>query len=225
MEPMRETVNGEQELHTNVELVRQKTTSIRVTNDIELEDAGQFLRQVNAQIKRVADWFKPLKDQANRAHKAICDRENVYMEPLKTAKERTAKMIGFYQDEQDRKRQEEERKAREEAERKEAAEREKLLKKAAKAEEKGNTQAAEELLQKAEDVYIPPATTQTVMAKPQGVSTRWKWDAEVMDKASVPEEYKVVDIKLLSDIATKRKGELIVPGVRFIRRAIVSGRG
>jgi hypothetical protein len=61
-----------------------------------------------------------------------------------------------YATEQERKRQEEQRKINAEREEKERREREKLEKRAAAAEEKGQTEKAESLREKADMVIIPP---------------------------------------------------------------------
>ena len=87
----------------------------------------------------VTDFFKPMKDSAYQAHKAVCDREKTMLKPLQEAEKILKKSMSAYYQEQERKRRELEEKMRREAE----AERERKLNEAAALEEAGKADEAE----------------------------------------------------------------------------------
>lgn len=58
----------------------------------------------------------------------------------------------------------------------------------------------------------------------QGISTRTLWRARVIDAKLVPDEYKIVNDKMLQDIAKATKGKVAVPGVEFYSEQILAQR-
>lgn len=48
----------------------------------------------------VTEFFKPMKDTAYKAHKAICDREKEMLTPLRNAEKTLKKTMGDYAMEQ-----------------------------------------------------------------------------------------------------------------------------
>lgn len=61
-------------------------------------------------------------------------------------------------------------------------------------------------------------------APPDGVSIRHTWDPVITNPNEVPREYCMPDVMLLKQRAHDRDGQLEVPGVKFVKRAIVSSR-
>jgi len=197
----------------------------RVTNEVELHEAGEFLVRLKKLIKEVDAWFKPMIDQAYAAHKAICNKKNLYIKPLETAETTIKQKIGAFQLELDRIRDEEERKAREKAEKEAEIERQRLLKQAENAEAKGNHEKAQECLNAAADIYVAPAPVAVGIQKPNGIGVRYEFIPEVTDKNSVPEDYKIVDLSALKRVGNATKDNPpTIPGVKWIKRLVVSGR-
>jgi len=65
-----------------------------------------------------------------------------------------------------------------------------------------------------EDVPVVVARTPTA----PGVTTRTEWTFEVVDPEKVPREFLVIDERALQAVATSRKEQARVPGVRFFSR-------
>ena len=80
------------------------------------------------------------------------------------------------------------------------------------------------LQEKKDNVYVAPRIVAPVMA-PAGASISYTWDAIIENKSRVPMEYLTVDIAMLERIQKAAKGQLVIPGVRFNKRAIGALRG
>lgn len=137
--------------------IEQRAAALQVVNEETRAEASE-MREIARQFKKaVIEKFKASKESAAKAHKEICNLEGEMYGPA----DRVIKVLdgkaNVYLMEQDRIRQEAEAKARKAAEAEAEKERQKLLKAAAKAEEKGNLEKAEEKRMEAEQVqtYTP----------------------------------------------------------------------
>lgn len=136
----------------------EQALTIKVCDQPTFAAAGEFGKSLKELEKKIVDFFAPLKKAAHEAHKAITKKEADELSPVREAMDTVRKtMNGFLQD-QERIRREEERKALFAAEEAARKEQERLLAQAAKAEEKGKAEKAEELLERAENVYVAPVT-------------------------------------------------------------------
>lgn len=129
--------------------------------------------------------------------------------------------------------QAEQEKIKAEAEAKRVAE--EALKKAAAAEAKGQNEKAEKILNTAaaqetkisERIQVNtvaasapiPAPVQTV-----GISTREDWDIELLNINLVPRDYLMFDEVKARKVVRASKGAVQIPGVRNIKKTIVSQR-
>ena len=218
-------ITNEEVMELTVHEHKDFATQCKVTNEVELHEAGEFLVTLKKLIKEVDAWFKPMIDQAYSAHKAICNKKNLYVKPLQEAETTIKQKIGTFQMELDRIREEEERKAREKAEKEAEIERQRLLKQAEKAEAKGNQEKAQECLNAAAEVYVAPAPVAVGIQKPNGIGVRYEFVPEVTNKALVPDDYKVVDLGALKRVGNATKDNpSTIAGVRWIKRPVVSGR-
>lgn len=138
----------EQELQQSNSLVERRAKELKILTNEDYEKAAEFGRKIKIQAKVVTDFFKPMKDSAYKAHKAVCDREKAMLKPLQEAERILKGSIAAYQKEQERKKRELEERMRLEAE----AERDKKLSEAAAAEEAGNLAEAEMALAEAQMV-------------------------------------------------------------------------
>ena len=102
----------EEELENEVSEIEAMAQAVTISSDQDYESAGQFGVLLKKKAAEVTDFFKPLKDSAYKAHKAICDREKEMLTPLRNAEKTLKKTMGDYAMEQERKRREAEEAAR-----------------------------------------------------------------------------------------------------------------
>ena len=159
----------EKAIQKEVSLVEIQAKEMVISSEEEYEKAAEFGKQIKEKAKVVTDFFKPMKDSAYQAHKAVCDREKTMLKPLQEAERILKKSMSAYYQEQERKRRELEEKMRREAE----AERERKLNEAAALEEAGKADEAEAVLMDAQVVESVAASATVVMNVPKtkGVAT------------------------------------------------------
>ena len=198
---------------------------IEVKNEMQLHEAGDYLVGIKTLSKEVEAWFAPMIDAAHKAHRAICDKKNLYLKPLSAAEVTIKGKIGSFQMELDRIREDEERKAREAAEKEAEKQRASLLAKAEKAAVLGNKEKADELLNAASEVYVAAAPVMAGTVKPAGIGVRYEFIPEITDKKAVPDDYKIVDLAALKKTGNATKDNPpTIAGVRWVKRPVVSGR-
>lgn len=147
-----------EEIESQAMTLYEQALSIKVVDQPTFEQAGIFGKSLKELEKKITDFFAPLKKAAHEAHKAITKKEADELSPVKEAMDTLRKSMNCFLQEQERIRREEERKAQLAAEEAARKEQERLLALAAKAEEKGKDEKAEELLERAENVYVAPVT-------------------------------------------------------------------
>lgn len=215
--PTVETVD-EQQLTAQVTDIEFRAESMLIQNDEDYAAAGEFGIMLKKKAAEVTAFFKPMKDSAYQAHKAVCDREKTMLAPLKNAESIVKRSMSAYHAEQERKRREAEEAARRAAE----AERERLLAEAAARDAAGDAAGAEEALEDA--VVMDEATNYTAPAvqKPKvaGVSTSKDWEIESIDAKLVPLAVAGVQIRPVDQAAVMRlirasKGTIEIPGIVY----------
>lgn len=188
----------EQQLKQEIISVDQVVNAVVVNSLETYEIAGKYVIELDQLIKRINEyWEDPIK-KAFEAHRALTAKRGEMLKPVQERQKTLRGKISAYLTEQDRIRKEEQRKADEVRRAQEQKEREKLERAAARAEEKGNTAKAEDLREKAQDVYVPPVVV-------------------------VPEVEKTtrIDIGIVSQ---KKDIKIVVTDPREILKAVVSGR-
>jgi len=211
------------------DIAQQALAIKQITNDQEYEKYGTMGTTITRVDVQVEEFFKPLKEPAHAAWKALCDRESGLRNPLKAAKQHLSTILGNYRTEQERKRREEEERLRLEDQRREEEAR---LNQAALLEKQGRKEEAEEVLNQPS---IPAAVTlPSSLPKVAGVTGRGtKYIAEVFDlmalckavvEKTVPLQAICPDQKFLDQQANAFKGVLQYPGVRTKDKSGVSFR-
>lgn len=154
----------ERELEQQALTLKDQALAVRVVDQATYGKAGEFAKDLRTMKKNILDFFGPIKKSAHETWKSICAKENEAVKPIDEADAHVRKAMNAYINEQERLRREEQ--ARLEAIERERArkEQEALLKKAAEAEAKGKVEKAEELLERAEDVYEKPVHVEPVAA-------------------------------------------------------------
>lgn len=89
--PQAEIVD-EQQLSRDVTDIEFQAESLVIQTDEDYAFAGEFGKMLKKKASQVTTFFKPMKDSAYQAHKAVCDREKAMLTPLRNA-EKTVKQV------------------------------------------------------------------------------------------------------------------------------------
>lgn len=208
----------EQKLTREVSEIEFKAESYVIQNDEDYAAAGEFGKILKEKSSQVTTFFKPMKDAAYQAHKAICDREKAMLAPLRNAEKIIKATMSTYVTEQERKRREAEEAARKAAE----AERERKMQEASELEAAGDKDGAEAafeeaaIMDDAADYEVPAVATPKV----KGVSTAKDWEIVEIDPKTVPLAVAGVEIRPVDKAAVMRlirasKGQIEIPGIVY----------
>ncbi len=217
----------EQQLNREVTDIEFQAEAMVIQNDEDYAAAGEFGKLLKQKAAQVTSFFKPMKDSAYQAHKAVCDREKAMLTPLKNAESVVKKAMSNYFMEQERRRKEAEEAARRAAE----AERERKLQEAAELESAGDKDGAESAMSEA--LVMDDAASYTVAAptkpKVSGVSTAKDWEITGIDPKMVPMALAGVELRPVDTAAVMRlirasKGTIEIPGVTYKQVAKMSFR-
>jgi len=138
---------------------------ININSAGSYEEAGRAMLEINDLLSKVKSYWKPLKEKAHEAHKAITAKENEMIKPIEERKKLLSTKISAYLTEQDRIKREEQRRLDDERRAQEKAERERLEAESKKAEDSWDLKKAVELKAQSESVYIPPTIVQSEIKK------------------------------------------------------------
>lgn len=155
----------EKELESSALTLKEQAASMVINDLTSFASAGELGKNIKELRAKIVEYFKPIKEAAHQAHKAITAKESSELKPVDEAIAILRDTMNAFTREQERIRQEEERKRQKEEEEKAEKERQKLLAQAIKAEEKGKDEKAEELLEQAENIYVAPVTVAPTIAK------------------------------------------------------------
>ena len=217
----------EQQLTQEVTDIEFRAESFVIQTPEDYDAAGEFGKLLKRKAADVTGFFKPMKDSAYQAHKAVCDREKAMLTPLKNAEKIVKKTMGDYLMEQERIRREAEEAARRAAE----EERERKLKEAMALEAAGDKEGAEAAVEEA--VVMDEATGYSVPApvksKVSGVSTSKDWEITNIDTAKVPVNFSGMELRPVDQAAVIRlirasKGSIAIPGIAYREVAKMSFR-
>ena len=160
----------EQQLSRDVTDIEFQAESLVIQTDEDYAFAGEFGKMLKKKASQVTTFFKPMKDSAYQAHKAVCDREKAMLTPLRNAEKTVKQVMSAYIAEQERKRREAEEAARRAAE----AERERKIQEAATLEAAGDADGAEAAFEEAaimDDAASYAVVPAAATPKVSGVST------------------------------------------------------
>lgn len=217
----------EQQLTQEITDIEFRAESFVIQTPEDYDAAGEFGKLLKRKAAEVTGFFKPMKDSAYQAHKAVCDREKAMLTPLKNAEKIVKKTMGDYLMEQERIRREAEEAARRAAE----EERERKLKEAMALEAAGDKEGAEAAVEEA--VVMDEATGYSVPApvksKVSGVSTSKDWEITNIDTAKVPVNFSGMELRPVDQAAVIRlirasKGSIAIPGIAYREVAKMSFR-
>lgn len=216
----------ENTLKTEATCLEVLADTIAVTNDEEYQGAAEFLKALKKQSGKVKEFFKPLKEAANKAHKEVCNREKQMLDPLTRCEAAIKRAAGDYLAEQERKRRAAEERARQAAK----AEADRRLAEAIALEDQGRKEDAASAIEEAEiidsaTVAVPLAPTKNV----KGVSSRKDWELVSVNESKVPIDVagtiiRPVDTGAIMRLIRASKGTIQIPGVSYKEVAKMSVR-
>lgn len=179
-----------------------KITNCELIDQAAADLAAQWRLEIDAQERRVVQWFAPAKQAAFRAHAAICRQENEALTPYREARRALNSKLAVWQADQQR------------------------LRAANEVQAATGSRSGDE-----PEIVAGRACASDDAPRVEGVSFRENWRAEVVDKvafvtavASRPELVNLVDANLaaLGHLARAHKSALNLPGVRVWCEHIVA---
>jgi ParB-like chromosome segregation protein Spo0J len=197
------------ELSASAKRMLAQAKALEVTTAEDYESAAEVLKKLTAREKEVEAQKAKLWDPLAVLTKNVQAIFNPPLKVLEQAKKLVSEKMGQYALEQRNIAAERQRLADREAE--EA--REKLLAKAERAADNGQTERAYVLEARAASFQAP--TIQIETPQVAGVQLRERWLFEVTDPDKVPREYLMVDERLIRAEVNTSEGNTKIPGVRI----------
>lgn len=208
------------QLQTEALTTVQRATGLTVANIETRTLAADLGRNIAGLAKRAEEWFAPMKKAAAAAHKAICDKENEVLTPLKAAKQYLSAQIGTFDQAQERVRLAEEARQQEDARLKAVAEAAQRAQDIAIAdaivlEAQGDTTGADAVLANPvpQEVYVPPVVIPRAVPKAAGVSSVQNWTFRITNADLIPREYMIPDEKAIRGVVKSMKSKANIPGI------------
>jgi hypothetical protein len=193
-----------------------------VKTSADKQVAFDNLQLIKGEIKRLDADRKAFTDPIRKTINAIIERYDLILNPLKAAEVNFKKAIETFDSAEAARIAKENERLRVEAEEKARKEQEKLARQAEKAAEKGNAEKAESLRALAQEKAATPVVAPVIQQeKTKGLSYVDTWDAVVVDKKLIPNDYLIPNIPEIEAFAKRTQGSGVLPGVRFVHRRIV----
>ncbi|HEQ71944.1 MAG TPA: hypothetical protein ENN69_05600 [Spirochaetia bacterium] len=192
------------------QVVMAAPTFPKITTKDESDAVSTYLGQVKSIRAKIAEFFRPEIDAANKLHKNLLAKmKQVDAAPLE-AENRCRRMLSLWIEEERARVAAEQRRLDEEARKKAIRE----------AEKEGDTRAAKAI--ETGRVSVVSEKAPEPVAKSDGVSFREIWSAEVVDlkelakavgSGKVPVEYISPNMPTLNSVMRSTKGQINIPGV------------
>ena len=208
---------GGDELKSSANALVIRAEMTPVSTHAEYEAAVGFGREIKTLQSRITEFFKPLKKGAYDSWKAICARENEFLDPAGKAERILKTSMSAWLQEQERKRQAEEAERR----RVQEAEARRLQEEALAAIDAGREEEADVLIAESEiaqDIADFPAPP---MQEPvRGAAVRKDWEVVITDETMVPVSIggvclRPVDVQAVKNLVRLAKGNVTIPGVKI----------
>lgn len=148
--------------------ILEECKALKIKTAEDFAKSAEWLAFVKREIEKIEEQCADAIDKAYALHKQLCKDKKDALAPWEAAKNRISVERNNYQVEQERIREEAQRKAEAEAREKARKEQEALLARAAAAKTEAKQ---EELLEKAESVYVEPVFVPSVVEKKVEIST------------------------------------------------------
>jgi flagellar biosynthesis GTPase FlhF len=208
------------EIESGIVNINDRAIMLQVIDNETYIVAGEMLLTCKEMEKKIKDFFKPHKDNAYNAHKALCKAETDELNKLNPGINHLKKEISSYQQEQERLRRIEEKRLREIA-RKEEEERK--LREALQAEAEGNNEEAQAIID--EPIEPPPVIVPKSTPKIEGITSRIQWNFRIVNESKIPREYLIPDRMKIGAVVRALKGAAKIDGIEVYSESnIAAGR-
>lgn len=158
-------MENETELKSKSLTIYSNVKDLKVSNQEDYLSAADTLKGIKEMKGKIEAYFAPIKKSAYDTWKGITTKESDALKLINEADKIVREEVRRYLTEQERLRKAEQARLEAEAQDKAWREQEALLKRAERAEIKGNESKAEQLLEKAENVYAEPVFAVPVVEK------------------------------------------------------------
>lgn len=199
--------------------VPEKAKAIIIKSNDDFTKAGEVLTVIKSLRKEIDATFDPIITKAHEAHKEAIAQKKKVDAPLIEAEGIIKPRMAAWNAEQERLRREEEDRLREIARKQEE---ERRLKEAVAAEQAGNKEEAEAIIEA--PIETPPVVVQKTTPKVAGVSFSKQWKFRITDPNKIPRQYLKVDEVAIGGVVRSLKGATNIPGVEVFSVDNVSGR-
>ena len=172
-------------------------------------NAGELWKTIKEMINEVEETFDPIIDAAHKSHKKAIEQKNKYYSPLLLVYKKIKRLMSVWDEEQERIRLAEQKRLEEEARK---IEEEQRLLEAVEAEQNGDTEMAEALLQ--EPVSAPPVVLPKTTPKMSGGPIfRSIWKFRIVNESAIPRQYLIPDEKAIGAVVRSSQGRIRIAGV------------
>ncbi|MCC6310394.1 MAG: hypothetical protein IT345_05705 [Trueperaceae bacterium] len=206
----------------------QPSGEIVITSAAQRAMVGERRVTINQFIKRVKDYFAPMKKAADDAHKVICQREKHTLSPAEADLAAHDRAMRAWDDDQARIAAEARRRLEDQARKDEEARR---LAEALALEQEAHATGDTALLAEADALIAAPIETPVVIVekavpKVAGLSSRETWTFQIVDETKIPREFLVPDLTKIRGVVRAMKSATNIPGVRaYAEKSYASGGG
>ena len=203
--------------------VPDQATAIAIQDDGSYTKAGELLLTIKDLRKEISTTFGPIITKAHEAHKEAIAQRNKVDEPLVKAEYIIKPKMATYIREQERKVEEE--RIRREAEAR-SVEQEQKLAEAVAAEEGGDTQEAEAILN---DPTPAPAFVDPTPAVPKvsGISSKKDYDFSIKNPGQIRRNYMMPNEKAIRAMVKQfgKRAELMIGGISVYEKISLAAGG
>lgn len=185
---------GKQDLEEQVQMIKSTSECIVISNEEELQNATDFMKEIKEKEKVVKDFYEPMVKATKESYDKIKMERDKLLKPLKETETDIRELMNQYNNKMLQL-----KKAEEERIRKEKEKQERELKELQKDIEEGNTENIQEKMEKVmNDTTLPEKTVE--IPKVQGMATRTTYKIEITDIEKMPTTLNNVPLVELSKI-------------------------
>lgn len=215
--PVLDVTRPESAQGVGVELADSTSTlAASLAETPSLERAVVDRQAIAAAVERVTEFFGPFKAMAFKLHRALCDRENAILAPLRQLDTDKRDAIREFKRKEDEARRDAERA---EAERRFREQQARVEEEALALERAGHMGTAAAVRSEAATAPLPvvvlPDKTKTVVQFRRRYLWRYAGGDIAKASALVPREYLTVDERAISAYARAMMGRGAIPGIEF----------
>ena len=185
---------GKQDLEDQVQMIKSTAEAIVISNEEELQNATDFMKNIKEKQKVVKDFYEPMVKATKESYDKTKAERDKLLKPLKEIETEIRELMNEYNNKVlQLKRAEEERI------RKEKEEQERKMQELQKNIEEGNTENIQDKVEEIMNSTTLPEKTVDI-PKVQGMATRTTYKVEITDIEKIPTTLNNVPLVELSKI-------------------------